>query len=101
MEPDTVLDGVVVEALDGGLDEADAAVVAEVADVLGEALDAVEGRAVADAGLDDEFGRLEERRLGAEVREREGDRLAVVAVGGVADQRGAGVGVGLDDHSDE
>jgi hypothetical protein len=45
-----------------------------------------------------QLGCLVHRHLGHKFAEGEGDGLAKVAVGGVADQGGAGVGVGVDEH---
>jgi hypothetical protein len=42
-----------------------------------------------------ELGRLDHRHLGGEGAEGEGDGLAKVAVGGVAEEAGTGVGVGF------
>ena len=39
--------------------------------------------------------------VGAEIADDEGDRLPEVAVGGIADESGAGVGCFADDHSEE
>ena len=98
VERDAVLLGVGVERLDRGLEQAHAAVVAEEAHVLDEGVERIVAQAVAARRQDREVRRLPERHLGPEVREGEGDGLAEVAVGRVADQGGAGGGGRADDH---
>ena len=87
---------VFVKAGDGGFEESDATVVAVLADVFGEGLDVVEAGLVAGVGDDFEVGGFVKGDLGAEVADDKGNGLAVVAVGGVADEAGAGMGGGVE-----
>ena len=90
---------VLVKLLDGGLQQADAAIVAVELHIFIQPPDTGKDAAVALLGLDFQLGRLVEDHLGAEVGKDKGDGLAVVTVGGVADEGGPGIGVGADDQS--
>ena len=82
------------------LDQPHAAVVAVQLLVAEELVDAVELRQVA-VGRDDlEVRALPQVHGRREVADDERDRLAEVPVGRVADEAGAGVGVGGDDHEE-
>ena len=87
---DLVFLAVVVELLDRGLQEADAAIVAVQPHVLHQARDAVEAGAVLLAGQDLQLRRLVQDDLRAEIAEGEGDRLAEVSIRGIAHQPALG-----------
>ena len=80
------------ELLDGGLDERDAAEVAVHLHVVDQVVDRAEAVLVLVGPDQLQVLPLVEDGLGEEVADDERDGLAVVAVGGVADQPGAGVG---------
>ena len=86
------------EELRDGLHEPDAAVVAEELDVAQKVVRRGEGRIVHVAGDEAELGCLVHDDFGGEVLERERNGLAEVAVGGVAEETGAGEGSGFDEH---
>ena len=93
---DVLLAAVVVEALDARLDEPQTAVVAHEFGVAEEVGDRVETAQIRVAGLDLEAVGFLQRHGRGEVAQGEADGLAEVAVGGVADESGAGVGLGSD-----
>ena len=97
-ELDMLLHAVGVEGLHAGLEQADAAVVAELRDAAREVGHVFVGVVVEHGRQDLEAGRFVERDLGAVVAEHECDGLAEVAVGGVADERGTGVCFFSNDH---
>ena len=93
---DVLLAAVVVEAFDASLHQPQTAVVAHELGVAEEVGDGLEAAQIRVAGPDLEaVGFLQRDRRG-EVAEGEADRFAEVAVGGVADESGAGVGLGGD-----
>ena len=89
---------VIVEALDRGLDQPRAAIVAVQALVLEEGAHAVEAGQVAVGRHDLEVRAFPKLHRRAEVADDEGDGLSEVPVRRVADQPGSGAGVGGDDH---
>jgi hypothetical protein len=91
-------DTIVVEAFDGGFQKTDAAIVAELADIAGEGVDAREDGVVAFGGLDGEFGAFEKGDFRPVVADDEGDGFTKVTVRGIADETGASVGFGGDEH---
>ena len=91
-------DAIVVEAFDGGFQKTDAAIVAELADIAGEGVDAREDGVVAFGGLDGEFGAFEKGDFRPVVADDEGDGFTKVTVRGIADETGASVGFGGDEH---
>ena len=80
--PITVLD----ELLDGGLDQANAPVVAVQLDVADQILDRLEPALILLAGDHLDLIPLVERHLRVKISDDQRDRLAVIAVGRVADQ---------------
>ena len=98
VEVDAALPAIVVEALDRGLEQAQPTVVAELPDILGERRDPLKGRVVALGRQDLQIWRLVEHHLRFEILHDERDRLAVVAVGRIADQPGSWKRCGADYH---
>jgi hypothetical protein len=85
-----------VQLLDGGLDQPHAAVIAVALDVLEQVRHVLELQPVAGLRQDADARRLVERDARAEVPHHERQRLAVIAVGRVADEGGASEGAGAD-----
>ena len=81
-----------------GLEQADAAIVAEKLDVLQQVVRRVEGGVVYVARHETELRRLVQRHLRGEVAEGERDRLAEVTVGRVAKESRTRVGSGANEH---
>jgi len=86
----------VAEFLDGGLDEADAPVIAVLADVFQKIIHAEKLQPVAVAARNAKARGLVQRHLGAKIPHDKRNGLAVIAVARIADQAGAGVGTGAD-----
>ena len=86
------------EELGDGLHETDATIVSEELDVVEEFVRRGESCIVHVAWNESELGGLVHDDFGGEVPERERHRFAEVAVGGIAEKSGAGVGSGSDQH---
>ncbi|MPN02530.1 hypothetical protein SDC9_149746 [bioreactor metagenome] len=99
LQPDLLRVAEVVEFLHRRLEQPDAAVVAVLFDIRRERVDAGEYIVVALRRQEFEFGRFVKFHFRLVVAEDEGDGFAVVAVGGISDQRRARVGDGSDDHA--
>ncbi len=89
---------IVGELLDRSFDQTQAAVVAVQADVVDQFLERVEAALIILAGNQFHLVPLVERHLGRKVAHDRRQRLAVVTVGRIADQTGAGVRALADDQ---
>jgi len=98
VETDAALPAVVVKPFHRGLEEAQAAVISERPRVFHQIADAFETHFVAPGRFDDQLRRFPKGNFRRKIADDERDRLAVVAVGRIADQAGTGVGSGADDH---
>jgi hypothetical protein len=86
------------EDLGDGFDQPHAAIVAIVLDGAGQVLEAGEGVVVDIAREELDLGALVEIDVDAEVGEGKGDGLAKVPVRGIAEEAGAGIGAGVEEH---